>query len=262
MNQNARIFSPISFGVVLIAFFLPFFTVSCPTAWLVRVSGWNLVSGSAPEINPQLTKMMTEGLQGLKPKAPDSFPGSDSGTTASPLPGPTNLNFGMKPEAMAEKARTGKTGRVMAVGAFLLALAGLALFFFPSEIGAGAIPAACGGVGAVALLVLKAGMRPPQMAQAEMFGFRIQTEYGFWIAFAGFLAAVGVNLWLHQQRRAEALADAERRFDGPRAPLSHAYPDFPGEAPEGAAPPSSAEEGGRAPRAPIPVSGQTPIDKP
>lgn len=262
MNPSTRIFSPISFGVVLIAFFLPFFTVSCPNTWLVRVSGWNLVSGSAPEINPQLTKFMTEGLQGLKPKAPDSFPGSDSGTTASPIPGPTNLNLNMKPEAMAEKARTSKTGRVMAIGAFLLALAGLALFFFPNEIGVGAIPAGCAGAGAAALLVLKAGMHPPEMAQAEMFGFRIQTEYGFWIAFVGFLAAVAVNLWLHQQRRAELAAVAERQFDGPRAPVSHAYPAFPGEEPEGAERQPSAENGERAPREPIPVSGHEPVDKP
>lgn len=165
--------SPAMFAVVVICFFLPFFTVACSAGDLGElgeqlggefelpaseeleqtVTGWDLVVGNTDEATAEATEE---------------------------APGPAQAEPGGGPD-------------VYAVIAFAAAILGIGLSLLRRPLGP-IIAVGLGLLGAVFLFLLKTRLDAQIPAQARPF-IEVRTEYGFWLALLFFLAAAGWGVY-------------------------------------------------------------------
>lgn len=165
--------SPAMFAVVVVCFFLPFFTVACSAGDLGElgeqlggdfqlpaseeleqtVTGWDLVVGNTDETAAE---------------------------AAEEAPGPTQAEPDGGPD-------------VYAVIAFAAAILGIGLSLLRRPLGP-IIAVGLGLLGAVFLFLLKTRLDAQIPAQARPF-IEVRTEYGFWLALLFFLAAAGWGVY-------------------------------------------------------------------
>ncbi|HEX2030951.1 MAG TPA: hypothetical protein VHL78_06080 [Actinomycetota bacterium] len=165
--------SPALFAVVVICFFLPFFTVACSAGDLGQlgeqlggdfelpaseeleqtVTGWDLVIGNTEEAAAEAT---------------DETP------------------------AQTEAEADGRPD-VYAVVAFAAAVLGIGLSFLRRPLGP-ILAVGLGLLGAIFLFLLRSRLTGQIPAQARAF-IEVRTEYGFWLALLFFLAAAGWGVY-------------------------------------------------------------------
>ncbi len=230
------------FLIALIAFFLPFFAVTCAAGGgellgelgggaaqeATEVSGLELVTGQAEE-NLQNT--------GQTPELP-SFPG------VGPSPTP-DIPFGPGGETGGQDVDL-STAQIWAIAAAAAALLGLFLALLAGRVG-GAMALILGAAGAALLFLLgsefKNAISEAVGGEAEAF-ISVENRMGFWLALGGFIVAglTGVVRLLLPDRPTSA-APAATGFGAP-----------PGGAPPAGPPPAGPPPAGPPPAGPPPSS--------
>lgn len=166
-KMGIKKFSFAIFGLVLIAFFLPFMHLSCQGQKIgTSISGFQLITGTTMEL-PDMGKMMAQQ------------PG---------MPG--------EPPAMKADSKIGS--ELFAIIAFSCAVLGLGLSFLKNKKSA-ILPAISGVAGLVMLLLLKSKLDGNITKEA---GGMVQVEYdiGFWLIAVFFLLAAGLNTFIFFQK--------------------------------------------------------------
>jgi hypothetical protein len=173
-----RIVNSPLFLVAAVCFFLPFITVACgfdlgeqfggafgedsplteiPQECLeTTVTGWNLVSGTSPDVPQQCLQAVGGDDQQITPPNQDSSP------------------------------------NVWAILAFSAALLGVGLSLIPRPVGP-ILAILLGVIGGVLLFVLRANVAGDLPAQARPF-IEVRTEYGFWLALVFLVLAAAWGL--------------------------------------------------------------------
>jgi hypothetical protein len=229
------------FFIALLAFFLPFFAVTCAggggipglggggDSALTEVSGFELVTGQAEDTVAEDLKDFGSGLE--------------SGLGDLPIPGPSP-SVGAIPDVPTAGATPDLgTPQIWAIAAAVVALLGIFLSILAGRAG-GALALILGAVGSVVLFLLAGAFKDAffegaDAKQAESV-ISVESKLGFWLALGGFLiaAVTGLVRVMMPDRPAGAVAGPGGFEDGTAPPGAPPTAPPPPEAPPPAAPPT------------------------
>lgn len=191
-----RLLSPSFLALVVVAFFLPFISISCNT------QGLQEGLGGLGELG--------EGLGGEELDIPQE----NLEVTATGLQ--IILNDVDEPEGAGELGELGPTdpaggsgdfpGRIFAILAAAAALLGLGLAFLRDKMGA--IAATVAGLAAALFLFLMKSSIDGEIGPAQALGFQVSYKLGYWLALLFAVAAGAAGIWRLASERAVVVAPA------------------------------------------------------
>lgn len=171
--------SPSIFALIIICFFLPFTTVSCQSAKIITLNGFQVATGA--EVDQ--TAGLASGLSGMQ-ELQDL---SEQMAKAANRPAP---------QQKAQKIKGNPLAGVILATAF----AGIAMSFVAMRQKV-LIEAALAGVGIVMMFILKLTIDGEITKQGQGL-FRVDYEIGYWLTLILFVGAIGVNgyrYWMEMQ---------------------------------------------------------------
>lgn len=215
-----RLMSPGLFVLVVVAFFLPFISISCDTEALRQGLGEFGEQLGAPE-DAEVPPVPSGGFE-------VSASGFDIVTNDAPEPrGFGELGSALQGELGGELEGTpvdqgSFPGRVFAILALAAAVLGIGLSLLQERVGAAAA-LILGALAAIFLFLVKNAI-DGELGPAALFGFSVSYEYGYWIALLLSIAAAAVGLWRLVEAR-PAPSPPPSPSPGPPAPGVPPSPD-------------------------------------
>lgn len=179
-----KLLSPTFFALVVVAFFLPFVSVSCSTSGFQEgLEGFGEGLGETGDLGvPQGDIEVTAtGLQIILNDVEEPAALGDLGS-----------DFGGEIQ-QADPASEDFPGRMFAILAAAAAILGLGLSFLRERLGA--IAAIVLGLGSALFLFLMKSAIDGEIGPAQLLGFQVSYKYGYWLALLFGFAAGIAGIW-------------------------------------------------------------------